>query len=67
MSLIYEELTMKKFNEALSEFWKLKTEKSLALEDILTELHKAVMKTKYSEEMKMFLICRMAEIEYRLA
>lgn len=45
----------------------LKTKKSLALEDIMSELHKAIMKTKYTEEMKIYLVSRLAEIEYRLA
>ena len=45
----------------------LKTMKSLALEDIMGELHKAIMKTKYTEEMKIYLVSRLAEIEYRLA
>ena len=33
----------------------------------MMELHKAVMKTKLTEEMKIYLVSRMAEIEYRLA
>ncbi len=33
----------------------------------MLELHKAIMKTKFPEEMKIYLISRMAEIEYRLA
>ena len=31
------------------------------------ELHKAIMVTKYTDEMKIYLVSRMAEIEYRLA
>jgi replication factor C subunit 3/5 len=67
INLIYEALNMKKFNEALNEFMTLKLSKSLALEDVLIELHKGVMLTKYTEEMKIYLINRMAEIEYRIA
>jgi replication factor C subunit 3/5 len=33
----------------------------------MSELHKAVMSTKFTDEMKIYLISRMAEIEYRLA
>ena len=33
----------------------------------MLELHRAIMKTKFPEEMKIYLISRMAEIEYRLA
>jgi replication factor C subunit 3/5 len=45
----------------------LKMTKSLSLEDVILDIHKCIMKTKFSDEMKMFLISRMAEIEYRLA
>ncbi len=31
------------------------------------ELHKAIMKTKYTDEMKIYLVSRLAEMEYRLA
>lgn len=41
---------MKKFNEGLQEILSLKMSKSLALEDIISELHKAVMKTKFTDE-----------------
>ena len=64
---IYEALSMKKFNEAIQIFMTLKLQKSLALDDIVGELHKCVMMTKLTDEMKMFLISRMAEIEYRLS
>lgn len=64
---MYEGLTMKKFNEAIEVIMNLKTNKSLALDDIVGELHKCVMKTKLTDEMKMFLVSRMAEIEYRIA
>ena len=67
MDILYNALNMKNFNEGLSTMLSLKHEKSLALEDILTVLHKGVMMTKYTEEMKMYLISRMAEIEYRLS
>lgn len=64
---IYRVLTMEDFRLALSIFQKIKTEKSLALEDIVRELHKCVMETKFDEQMKMFLIQRLCEIEFRLA
>ena len=64
---IYEALTMKRLNEALNQFMELKYSKSLSLEDIVGEIHKCVMKTKLTDEMKMFLVSRMAEIEYRLS
>jgi len=39
----------------------------LALEDIIRELHRCVMETNFAEQMKMHLIMRLSEIEYRLA
>jgi hypothetical protein len=45
----------------------IKVQKSLALEDIIRDIHKAVMETGFTEQMKMFLIGRLSEIEFRLA
>ncbi len=67
MNTIYETLNQERFNEAINTVIALKTQKSLALEDIMSELHKAIMKTKYTDEMKIYLVSRLAEIEYRLA
>ena len=67
MDTIYSALNQNRFNEALSTIMEIKQNKSLALEDIMSELHKAIMKTKYPDEMKIYLISRMAELEYRLA
>ena len=67
MDRIYRALNEDRFNEALATILDLKQTKSLALEDVLLELHKGVMKTKYTDEMKVYLIARMSEIEYRLA
>ena len=67
MERIYKSLNEDRFNEALSTVIEIKQVKSLALEDIMGELHKAIMKTKYTDEMKIYLISRLAELEYRLA
>ena len=67
MEKIYRSLNEDRFNEALSTVMEVKQAKSLALEDIMGELHKAIMKTKYTDEMKIYLISRLAELEYRLA
>ena len=67
MDTIYESLNQDRFNDAINTVIELKTSKSLALEDIMSELHKAIMKTKYTDEMKIYLVSRLAEIEYRLA
>ena len=64
---IFDSLNNAKFNEAFDLVIKIKQERSLALEDIMSELHKAVMTTKYTDDVKMYLVSRMAEIEYRLA
>lgn len=67
MEQIYKSLNQDRFNEALATIQKVKQEKSLALEDIMSELHKAIMKTKFTDEMKIYLVSRLAELEYRLA
>ena len=67
MEFIFTALNQHKFGEALTEVWQVKTNKSLSLEDVITELHRGIMDTQYHEEAKMFLISRLAEIEYRLA
>lgn len=64
---IYSALTSQDYKMAFDIFYDLKTEKSLALEDILRDLHKCVMETNFNEQMKMLLISRMSEIEFRLA
>ena len=58
---------MEDFSTALTIFTQIKTEKSLALDDIIRDLHKCVMETKFDDQMKMFLVQRLSEIEYRLA
>ena len=67
MTMIYKTLNEDRFNKAIDSIQELKMTKSLALDDIILDLHKAIMKTKYTDEMKIFLISRMAEIEYRIA
>jgi replication factor C subunit 3/5 len=64
---IYGSLTSATYKNAFETFMNIKTEKSLSLDDILRDLHKQVMETKFTENMKMFLVCRLSEIEYRLA
>lgn len=45
----------------------MKISMSLALDDIIRDLHKEIMQTDWNENMKMFLIGRLSEVEYRLA
>jgi replication factor C subunit 3/5 len=58
---------MDDYQTCLRTFLQIKTENSLALDDIVRDLHKCVMETHFEEQMKMFLIARLSEIEYRLA
>lgn len=64
---IYKVLTMEDYQTALRTFLEIKNENSLALDDIVRELHKCVMETGFEEQMKMFLVSRLSEIEFRLA
>jgi replication factor C subunit 3/5 len=64
---IFDALTNQKFNEANSSILALKLEKSLSVDDIVREVHHQVMSTNMTDEMKMFVVNRLAEIEYRLA
>ena len=60
-------MTNKKFNDAFDSILALKLEKSLSVDDLVREVHKQVMQTNMTDEMKMFVVNRLAEIEYRLA
>lgn len=64
---IYQALTTQDFKAAYDTFMEIKTRKSLALEDIIRDLHQCVMQTNFNERMKMQLINRMSEVEFRLA
>jgi hypothetical protein len=67
IELIYTTLTTTKFNEAFKTLIDLKQKKSLSLDDIIRELHKQLMMTNLPDKMKIFLVNRLSEIEYRLA
>lgn len=58
---------MEDFKTAFTGIMELKVSKSLALDDIIRDLHKCVMETRFDENMKMFLVNRLAEVEFRLA
>ena len=64
---IYRTLTVDDYQTAMRTFMRLKTDKSLALDDIVRDLHKCVMETKFEDNMKMFLVQRLSEVEFRLA
>ena len=64
---IYDCLTNQDFNYAYRSINDLIRIKSLALDDIVRDVHMQVMVTKMPEESKMFIVNRLSEIEYRLA
>lgn len=65
--MIYNSLTTEDFQGAYETLLNLKTTQSLALDDVIRELHKCIMDTDFNEHMKMFLIGRLSEVEFRLA
>ena len=67
IKVIYTSLTNDNFMGTMKTIWDLSKAKSLSFEDIIREIHMQVMVTKLPDQMKMFLINRLAEIEYRLA
>jgi len=64
---IFRSLTNDKFNQGVNIITDLINKKSLALDDIISELHISLMSTKLDNNRKMYLVKRMAEIEHRLA
>jgi replication factor C subunit 3/5 len=64
---IYQGLTTQDFNQAYSMAMNLKLKKSLSLDDVIRDVHMKIMETEMTDQMKMFLINRLSEIEYRLA
>ena len=64
---IYDGLMQDSYNTAQRTIISLNAEKSLSLDDIVRDVHQQIMVTKMPDEMKMFLVNRLSEIEYRLA
>ena len=64
---IYDGLMQQNYNVAQRTIQSMKAEKSLSLDDIVRDVHIQVMSTKMPDEMKMYLVNRLSEIEYRLA
>lgn len=67
ITTIYKCLTSQSFNQAFDQVMKLKLQKSLSLDDVVRDIHTEIMRTEMNDSMKMFLINRLSEIEYRLA
>lgn len=57
----------KEFSVAYRNVQVLKKEKGIALQDILTEVHKYVHKIDFPTNTKIMILDKMADIEYRLA
>ncbi|XP_076845930.1 replication factor C subunit 5 [Brachyhypopomus gauderio] len=57
----------KDFSTAYKQILQLKTLKGLALHDILTEVHLLIHRVDFSPSIRMDLLIKLADIEYRLA
>lgn len=55
------------FEKAFSEVTSIKTVKGLALSDILREIHPYILRLGMSDDCKMFLLEKLADIEYNLS
>jgi len=64
---IVHDLLNENFTVASQKLSTLKTTKGYALADILTELHRYVHKIDFPREIRIHLLVKMADIEYRLA
>ena len=67
MKIIFDALMKSTHSEGLKTLQDLKAAKSLSLDDIVRDVHMQVMSVKMPDEMKMYLVNRLSEIEYRLA
>lgn len=67
MDRVAETLLSLNFNEIFDQLSQERLDLGFSLTDIIRELHKTIMKIKFPEKMKMFLIKRIAEIEMRLS
>ena len=67
VKIIFDALMKSTHSDALKILLTLKAEKSLSLDDLVREIHVQVMRVKMPDEMKMYLVNRLSEIEYRLA
>lgn len=64
---ILEWILNKEFSTAYSNVLELKTDKGMALQDILREIHLYVHKIDFPTSIRVHLLDKMAEIEDRLA
>ena len=64
---ILEWILNKEFTTAYQNVMRLKSEKGMALQDILEEIHSYVHKIDFPTDIRIHLLDKMAEIEDRLA
>jgi len=64
---IFEMLLNKRFQYSVDKISKLSTVKGLALQDIITEVHRKVLLYDFSEEVRIMLIDKLSDIEHRLS
>lgn len=67
INMIFTWLTSDKFNEAFAKILEMKLRRSLTLDDIIKAIHQQVLLTNMSDDMKIFIVERLSQIEYRLA
>jgi len=64
---IVEWMLNEDFSTAYNNIMKIKTLKGLALQDILTEVHLYVHRVNFPQKIRILLLEKMADVEYRLA
>lgn len=67
MNDIFTWLTSNNFKTAFKNILELKQTRSLLLDDIIKQVHLKCLETRMDDDMKMVLVERLAQIEYRLA
>ena len=67
VDIIMKSLLKDGYKKAFKTFMDLKLNLSLTLEDLVSNIHKAVMKTDLNNKMKIYLAIRLSDIEQRIA
>lgn len=67
INLIADSLLNEGFVKSFEKIQKIKEEKGYSLIDIIRDLHTYVMRIKVNQDVKMFLVEKMADIEYKLS
>ena len=67
VNIIMKSLLKDSMKDAVATFMEIKDSKSLTLDDLVKELHKAVMSEALSKKRKMYLVIQLAEIDNRIS